>query len=123
MFILTSCRLEPEIGFEYPLSAVVNIQGCEFVSVFREESIEFTSNELSEPIVYSDNKLTISDVSFPCEIQENSPFFLSELISDIESKQKSQGLFNGIEYICEIEDGKLVKLVWGKITANFNNLE
>ena len=121
MFILTSCCLEPEIGFEYPLSAVVNIQGFEFVSVFREESIEFISNELSEPIVYSDNKLIISDVSFPCEIQENSPFFLSELISVIESKQKSQGLFNGIEYICEIEDGKLVKLIWGRITVNFIN--
>lgn len=122
----TACNPTDNLQYEtFRSKATVTISNVGFEAEITESSVKFTSENLSEPIYFENNIAEIEDFSVEIAPQENSAFYINELIIEVLSARKNSGYYKNTEYSCEFD--KTTKaprtISWGDVLIEFNFFE
>ncbi len=123
---ITACEKSEQSNKEkFFALADAYISDVKFETEITDEYVQFSSENLSEPIIYKNGQLVCGELCWDINKNNQSPIHIKDLIRYILDTRTLSGNYNNIDYTCELDTLNNVpyKIIWGNITVEFAYFE
>ncbi len=122
---LIGCGNATEYRDSFNATATISVSEVIFKAEITENYIKFTSENLTEPITYQNGQLFLNDIQAEVSPNDNSAFYLIELILEVLNSGTENGYYKNIPYSCIFNKDTMDpdKITWGNISVEFNYFE